>query len=60
MGEVIIKLIAMLDTVRTGKSIAENTTDAARSPEMIARGMMPPLEYESWMTFTRTLAPARG
>jgi hypothetical protein len=60
VGQVIIKLTAILDVVRAGKSIAENTTDSAApnqraSPEMIARSQTPPLEYEAWTTFKQGL-----
>lgn len=54
--EVISKLTAILDAVRTGRSIAEITTDSAapnqcRDLEVIAGSQMPPLEYEAWTTF---------
>jgi hypothetical protein len=55
VAEVIIKLTAIVDAVREGKSIAENTTGSVGSPEMIAKSQMPPLEYEAWTTFKQGL-----
>jgi hypothetical protein len=54
-GEVINKLTAIVDAVRAGKSIVENKTNSAGSPEMIARSQMPRLEYEAWTTFKQGL-----